>query len=408
MSVLLCHTVMHPATARSVAEHAPQAELVDVTGDDFGYWREIRARWQGTEDLVIIEQDIEICAGGVEEMLACDHDWCCYAYTIFRTRQRLRYGLGFTKFSARAQQLVNGRRIAEGFTLCTMCQGKGCWYHLDGRIAELMRRDGKLKPHVHGDVRHLHDYDSEPAAVPVSGRPIERYDPDLDGPPAVPVGDFWRDEFYAVSPRQAQAVAEDLASMWGTFYKAGEEFHMPPAGYATDKIAHGYLPTYTRIAKILGPAARVCELGVWNGGSLDLWRALFPEATIAGVDNDPQAYWPDDTIRIAMNQDDPGLVKVLDSHEEEWDLIVDDASHDGKLTQASLDLLWPLVAPGGFYVIEDWFTGFDSFPEWDESMVDVAKSLLDRLDPRWGGYPGICDLESVEYRHGMAILRKKV
>lgn len=381
------------------------AEIVDVNGDDFAYWREIRSRWQGEKDLVLIEQDIEVCEGGVEEMLACEHDWCCYAYTIFRTRQRLRYGLGFTKFSARAQRLVNARRIAEGFALCSMCQGKGCWYHLDGRIAELLRKEGKLKPHVHGDVKHHHDYDSEPQAVPVAGRPIERHDPDLDGPPAVVIGDFWRADFYAVSPRQAFAVAEDLLRLQGTFHAAAEEFHMPPAGFATDKISHGYLPTYTHIAKVLGPAARVCELGVWNGGSLDMWRQLFPEATIAGVDNDPEAYWPEDAIRIQANQDDPGLVRTLDSYEEAWDLIVDDASHDGKPTRAAFDLLWPLVSPGGFYVIEDWFTGFDCFPDYDTGMLELARSMIDRLDPH---YPGGCDLESVEYRHGMAIMRKKV
>jgi hypothetical protein len=402
MSVLLCHANLHPETEKSVRAHAPQAELVDVTGDDFGYWREIRARWQGAEDLVLIEQDIEICPGGVQEMLACDRPWCCYAYTIFRTRQRLRYGLGFTKFSAAAQRAVTARQIAEGFALCTQCQGRGCWYHLDGRIAELMRKEG-LKPHVHGDVKHHHDYDSEPVAVPVAGRPIERHDPDLDGPPAVVLGHMWREEFYAVSPRQAVAVAGDLARLAGEFHQA--EFQMPPAGFATDKVSHGYLPVYTRIARQLGPAARVCELGVWQGGSLDMWRELFPEAAIAGVDNDPEACWPPGTIRIQMNQDDPRLPGALDAFEEAWDLIVDDASHDGKPTAAALDLLWPLVAPGGFYVIEDWFTGFDCFPDYDASMTALAQSLLMRLDPHW---PGGRDLESVEYRHGMAIMRKKV
>ncbi len=405
MTVLYCPVTPHPRSVESVQEYAPQAEIVDVSSDNFAYWREIRARWRGTEDLVLIEQDIEIVPGGVEEMLACEHDWCCYAYTIFRTRQRLRYGLGFTKFSARAQQLVNARLIAEGFALCNFCQGRGCWNHLDGRISELLRNVGKLKPHVHGDVKHLHDYDSEPLAVPVAGRPIERYDEHLEGPPAVIIDNFWREDFYAVSPRQAAAVAEDLLRLQCVHQQAVEEFHMPPAGFATDKISHGYLPVYTKLARILGPAARICELGVWQGGSLDMWRELFPEATIAGVDNDPEAYWPDATIKIQSNQDNPQLPVILNSYEEAWDLIIDDASHDGKPTAAALELLWPLVAPGGFYIIEDWFTGFDCFPDYDTSMLDLARSLVDRLDPH---YPGGRDLESVEYRHGMAIMRKKV
>lgn len=407
MSVLLCYAKLHPATEKSVSAYAPQAEVIDVTGDNFAYWREIRARWQGKEDLILIEQDIEIVEGGVEEMLACDHDWCCYAYTIFRTRQRLRYGLGFTKFSARTQRLVNARRIAEGFALCTVCQGKGCWNHLDGRISQLLREEGKLKPHVHGDVTHHHDYDSEPDLVPAHGIPIERFD-DSGGnhPPAIDIGPFWRADFYALSPRQALAVAGDLQRLQEEFHGAGNDFQMPATGFATDKIMHGYLPAYTHIAKALGPAARVCELGVWQGGSLDLWRELFPEGTIAGVDNDPKAHWPGHAIKIQANQDDPKLPRILDSYEEAWDLIVDDASHDGKPTKAALDNLWPLVAPGGYYVIEDWFTGFDCYPDYDTSMVDLARSLVDRLDPHYTDTG--CDLESVEFRHGMAIMRKKV
>ena len=409
MAVICCYTNIHPAAAKAIEEHAPQTQLIDVTGDDFAYWREIRTRWNGTEDLVIIEQDNEILPDSVSSMLECGHDWCCYAYPIFRSQQRLRYGLGCTKISAKAQQLVNPRGIAEGFALCKNCKGKGCWYHLDGRIAEVLRGAG-LKPHVHGDVIHHHKYDEQPA-VEVRGRAIEHYEEDWGNTPqALIIADHWpRSELYAVNQRQAIAIAADLERLHGEYGNDPEEFVMPPAGFATDKISHGYLPVYSRLAKVLGPAARVCEIGVERGGSLDLWRAMFPQATIAGVDRNPEARWPEGSIRIVASQDDPDLPKILDSHEEAWDLIVDDASHDGALTGKTLSLLWKLVSPGGFYVIEDWFVGFGNYPEYDDSMLRLAKSLLDRLDPFYAETIGhFTDVESVEYRHGMAILRKRV
>ena len=62
--------------------------------------------------------------------------------------------------------------------------------------------------------------------------------------------------------------------------------------FTTDKVSLGYMPIYYKIADELGPAARVCELGVMTGDSLDMWQVLFPQGTIAGVDFNPSSRWP--------------------------------------------------------------------------------------------------------------------
>ena len=172
--------------------------------------------------------------------------------------------------------------------------------------------------------------------------------------------------------------------------------------YHTDKVAQGYMPAYLDIAADLGPAARVCELGVFSGGSLAAWQQIFPQGLVAGVDVNPDMGWPPGTIRIVASQDDPALPGLLLEHAGEWDLIVDDASHDGALTAAALEHLWPLVAPGGFYVIEDWFVGFADYAGACKSpaMLNVAQGLLERLRPG-------TDTEWVSYRYGMAVIRKK-
>lgn len=178
----------------------------------------------------------------------------------------------------------------------------------------------------------------------------------------------------------------------------------PPAlRFGTDKIAQGYLPTYLWIATELGQAARVCELGVWHGGSLQMWQALFPDGIIAGVDTDETMRWPERTAKIVAGQADPDLPGKLDAISPGgWDLIVDDASHHGQITRASFDLLWPLVTPGGFYVIEDWFVGFGQHPQFrdDGSMLTTATSLLSMLDKPDG------TVDTISYRYGLIIIRK--
>jgi hypothetical protein len=192
----------------------------------------------------------------------------------------------------------------------------------------------------------------------------------------------------------------------------------------TDKEILGYAPEYRQIAATLGPAARVCEIGVLRGGSLRMWQDLFPRGIVAGVDIDPLANWPPGTARILAAQDDPALPAMLTVFAPAWDLIVDDASHQGYLTKAAFGLLWPLVAPGGFYVIEDWFIGLPSWndclaaegfsaPPYDPELLHLVQGLLTRLDkpfPAWdksAALPWGTDVESVTCRYGLAIVRKE-
>lgn len=164
----------------------------------------------------------------------------------------------------------------------------------------------------------------------------------------------------------------------------------------TDKTVHGYVPTYEWMAAEIGARARVCEVGVYYGGSLKFWRHLFPEGIIYGVDNNPEAVWPAGTRRIVSQQDDPNLPSIVGELYQEWDLIVDDASHKADMTEKTLNLLWPLVAPERFYVIEDCFPGVWSC----DDLYDFTKGLVGWVYTR-------TDVESITYRDGMTILRKR-
>jgi demethylmacrocin O-methyltransferase len=168
--------------------------------------------------------------------------------------------------------------------------------------------------------------------------------------------------------------------------------------FDTDKIyQHGYFPAYAEIAARLGPSARVCEIGVAAGESLRMWQSLFPLGEVTGVDIHPEAVFPAGTRRVIAGQDDPCLAEL-----GPFDLIVDDASHDGNLTRETFALLWPRLAPGGFYVVEDWFIGIEPYfnGAFDPVLLETVQGFL-RLLTRDG------DCESVNCRYGMAVLRKK-
>lgn len=185
---------------------------------------------------------------------------------------------------------------------------------------------------------------------------------------------------------------------------------MEVRGYETDKDASGYVETYQGLARTLRPDAAICELGVYRGGSLALWQRMFPAAAVVvGVDIDPNASWPPGTVKVVADQQDPTLsdqlLAVLASEafgHTGYDLIVDDASHQGHPTFKSFQHLWGLVVPGGYYVVEDWCVGFDTFPQYDASMLSMAMMLINLFeDPR-------TDVHFLNYVYGMIIIRKKV
>jgi cephalosporin hydroxylase len=177
----------------------------------------------------------------------------------------------------------------------------------------------------------------------------------------------------------------------------------------SDKGPNGYIPTYQALTRTLPARAAICELGVYEGGSLKLWQQMFPQyAVIVGVDIDPNATWPPGTVKVVTDQQDPALpdtlARVLASEalgHRGYDMIVDDASHNGHLTFKSFQHLWPLVVPGGYYVIEDWCVGFPMYENYDDSMLSLAMMLLSKF-----ATPDT-DTHFVTYSYGMIVLRKR-
>lgn len=172
-------------------------------------------------------------------------------------------------------------------------------------------------------------------------------------------------------------------------------------GHLTDKFSLGYFPAYQRMAAAIGPAGHVLEIGVDQGGSLEMWQELFPDGLVAGADRNPGAHWPDGTLRIVAGQDSPDLAEAARAASPGgYDLVVDDASHDGKLSAETFRLLWPLVRSGRWYVLEDWTVALvEPFAsEFGDSMLRLAESFLPLLAR---------DADSAEYLFGQAIVRKR-
>ena len=114
---------------------------------------------------------------------------------------------------------------------------------------------------------------------------------------------------------------------------------------------------------------RVLEVGICGyrdipnnvvGASLFVWRDFFPNATVYGIDNDGRFIF-NDQPRIKTARADAynygELMGALDdmgiTPGNYFDFIVDDAVHDPGPQLRLLHYLWPYLAHGGVYAMED-------------------------------------------------------
>ena len=156
------------------------------------------------------------------------------------------------------------------------------------------------------------------------------------------------------------------------------------------KLAHkwiSYLPFYDEVlAPYRGKPVKMLEIGVFKGGSLELWRKYFGlEATIFGIDIDPDcaAYAdPPNQVRIG-SQADPEFLRRVVAEMGTPDIILDDGSHVANHQLASFSTLFPLLKPGGLYLIEDMHTSYWPGHEGGYgrrgTAVELTKTLIDDM-----------------------------
>jgi 23S rRNA U2552 (ribose-2'-O)-methylase RlmE/FtsJ len=98
------------------------------------------------------------------------------------------------------------------------------------------------------------------------------------------------------------------------------------------------------------------EIGVQYGSSMKMWKEYFENSTIYGLDLKPHCVkYAEDRIVIKIM--DATKKHEIDEHlsNVNFDIIIDDGSHEFDDQVNSFKLLWEKMNPGGIYVIEDIF-----------------------------------------------------
>ena len=130
----------------------------------------------------------------------------------------------------------------------------------------------------------------------------------------------------------------------------------------------------------------VLEIGVWKGGSLQMWREYFgPKSKIYGIDIDPKNAFSEEGIKIFTgDQSDSSFLKKVISEVGAFDVIIDDGSHVSNHQIASFEKLYSAMSDTGVYLVEDvhcsYFSEYGGGYNNPNSFLEYSKKMIDCLN----------------------------
>lgn len=169
------------------------------------------------------------------------------------------------------------------------------------------------------------------------------------------------------------------------------------------------------------------EIGIRDGSSLRMWEEYFPNATVYGLDIDPNCHQiSSERIKTFIgSQDDPEIIqKIAKEANYSFDIILDDGSHINELTLKSYDLLFHYLKNEGLYIMEDLgcsYLGDDlqrnivigGWPGMQYNKVELRNDrkimnnffndIIEDIDTK-----GLCGVEFIHFYSKIAIIKKNV
>jgi hypothetical protein len=118
-----------------------------------------------------------------------------------------------------------------------------------------------------------------------------------------------------------------------------------------------YFEIYDRhFSKFVGKDVHMLEIGIYSGGSLEMWKDYFGlRAHIYGVDIEAacESYEDPQTKIFIGDQADRSFWERFKQDVPKLDIVVDDGGHEPDQQIATMEALLPHLRPGGVFLCED-------------------------------------------------------
>jgi len=182
---------------------------------------------------------------------------------------------------------------------------------------------------------------------------------------------------------------------------------------------------------------RFLEIGIQNGGSLEIWSRFFPNAAkLVGCDINPdcaQLRYADPRINVIVGDaNTPATYAEITQSSTDFDIIIDDGSHLSGDIIKTFCLYFPLVVEGGTFIAEDlhcsYWASYEGGLFHPYSSIAFFKLLADVINlEHWGvdapdplrllsgilshngceiALESLAQIRSVEFINSMCVIRK--
>jgi hypothetical protein len=136
----------------------------------------------------------------------------------------------------------------------------------------------------------------------------------------------------------------------------------------------------------------ILEIGVYQGGSLNMWRDYFGKsAKIYAIDINAECkqFETEDTKIFIGSQEDPVFLSYVKSQIPKLDILIDDGGHTMCQQIVSFEELYGHVKDEGIYLVEDLHTSywqnFGGGYKNPKSFIEYSKNFIDFINA-WQSY----------------------
>lgn len=214
-----------------------------------------------------------------------------------------------------------------------------------------------------------------------------------------------------------------------------ENLYAEHEGLVSDKWSL-YLSEYERLFYPLKQMpVTLLEVGIQNGGSLEIWEKYFSNASaILGCDINQRceniAYASNKLHLVIGDANQPQILKKIFGIAPEFDIIIDDGSHTSSDIINTFCNLFPRLKHSGLYIVEDlhcsYWEKYEGGLYHPRSSMSFFKTLADVLNfEHWGiehsrekllqpfgitsalGDAELAEIHSIEFINSMCVVTKR-